>query len=159
MRVVAAREHRVVAKTTAAAPGVQRLVFGTLDYALDLGLEGELAGTVGLDAAASHLALVSRAAGIASPVAGVTPAIDDDALLLAELARARAHGFGAKLCIHPKQVATIHAALAPTADELAWARRVLVAADGAAGAVQLDGRMVDRPVIDKARRLLARAPQ
>ena len=147
------------AAALAAAPGVQRLVFGTLDYALDLGLDGELAGTVGLDAAASHLALVSRAAGIASPVAGVTPAIDDDALLRAELARARAHGFGAKLCIHPKQVATIHAALAPTADELAWARRVLAAAEGAAGAVQLDGRMVDRPVIDKARRLLARAPQ
>ena len=148
------------AEALAAAPGVQRLVFGTLDYALDMRLEGELATTVGLDFAASRIALASRAAGIAAPVAGVTPAIDDEPLLLAEWARARAHGFTAKLCIHPRQVAAVHRALAPTADELAWARRVLQAADdaGAAqGAVQLDGRMVDKPVIERARRLLARA--
>jgi citrate lyase subunit beta/citryl-CoA lyase len=147
----------LAAAQLAAAPGVQRLVFGTLDYALDMALEGQLATTVGLDAPASHLALVSRAAGIASPVAGVTPAIDDEALLQAEWARARAHGFGAKLCIHPRQVAAVHAALLPTAAELSWAQRVLQAADGAAGAVQLDGRMVDKPVIERACRIVARA--
>lgn len=141
----------------AGAAGVQRLVFGTLDYALDMGLEGELATTLGLDAAAAQLALASRAAGIAPPVAGVTPALDDEALLLAELARARAHGFGAKLCIHPRQVAAIHRALAPSAEELAWAQRVLAAAADAHGAVQLDGRMVDKPVIERARRIVARA--
>lgn len=141
----------------ARTPGVQRLVFGTLDYALDMGLEGDQASTLGLDAPATWLALSSRAAGIASPVAGVTPAIDDEALLLAELARARALGFGAKLCIHPKQVAPIHRALAPSADELAWAQRVLAAAAEARGAVQLDGRMVDKPVIERARRIVARA--
>jgi citrate lyase subunit beta/citryl-CoA lyase len=144
----------LAAAQLAAAPGVQRLVFGTLDYALDMALEGELATTVGLDAAASHLALVSRAAGIAAPVAGVTPAIDDEALLLSEWARARAHGFAAKLCIHPKQVAAVHAALVPSAQELAWAQRVLQAA---AGTVQLDGRMVDKPVLERARRIVARA--
>ncbi len=151
----------LAADALAAAPGVQRLVFGTLDYALDMGLEGEMATTLGLDFAASRLALVSRAAGLASPVAGVTPAIDDEALLRSELARAQAHGFGAKLCIHPKQVAVVHAALAPSAEELRWAQRVLqaVAAAGAgpAGAVQLDGRMVDKPVIERARRIVARA--
>jgi citrate lyase subunit beta/citryl-CoA lyase len=122
-----------------------------------MALEGELATTIGLDFAASRLALASRAAGIASPVAGVTPALDDEPLLLAELARARAHGFGAKLCIHPRQVAAIHTALAPTADELAWAHRVLQAAAVSTGAVQLDGRMVDKPVIERARRIAARA--
>ena len=147
----------LAAAQLAAAPGVQRLVFGTLDYALDMGLEGDAATTLGLDAAASHLALVSRAAGLASPVAGVTPAIDDEVLLLAELARARAHGFGAKLCIHPRQVAAIHAALAPSAADVAWAQRVLQAAATAAGAVKLDGRMVDKPVIERARRIAARA--
>ncbi len=150
----------LAAQVLAAAPGVQRLVFGTLDYALDMALEGELATTVGLDFAASQLALASRAAGLASPVAGVTPAIDDEALLCAELARARAHGFGAKLCIHPKQVALVHAALAPSAEELLWAQRVLQAVagakDGQPGAVQLDGRMVDKPVIERARRIAAR---
>ncbi len=51
--------------------------------------------------------------------------------LLADLAFARALGFGAKLCIHPRQVAAIHEALLPTAGEIAWARRVLAAAAGA----------------------------
>ncbi len=149
----------LAAEALAGAPGVQRLVFGTIDFALDLDLSGALAGSIGLDHAASRLALASRAAGIASPVAGVTTAIDDEALLLADLARARAHGFAAKLCIHPKQVAPIHDALAPSATELAWAERVLAAAAAAGGAaVQLDGRMVDKPVIERARRLIARAP-
>lgn len=147
----------LASEALARTPGVQRLVFGTLDYALDMGLEGELATTLGLDAPASWLALSSRAAGIASPVAGVTPAIDDEALLLTEWTRARAHGFGAKLCIHPRQVAAIHRALTPSAEELAWAQRVLAAAAQAHGAVQLEGRMVDKPVIERARRLVARA--
>jgi citrate lyase subunit beta/citryl-CoA lyase len=147
----------LAAGALAAAPGVQRLVFGTLDYALDLGLDGPLADSVGLDVPAALLALASRAAGIAPPVAGVTPALDDPARLLADLDRARAQGFGAKLCIHPRQVAAVHAALAPSADELAWAQRVLHAAETAQGAVQLDGRMVDKPVIERARRIVGRA--
>ena len=101
--------------------------------------------------------MTSRAAGLAPPVAGVTPEIDDDARLLADLARARAHGFGAKLCIHPKQVAAVHAALQPSAVELDWARRVITAAEGTQGAVQIDGRMVDKPVLQRAHILLQRA--
>lgn len=141
------------AASIAAEPGVQRLVFGTIDFALDLGLSGD---AIGLDTAASLLSLASRAAGIASPVAGVTTAIDDEALLLAEFARARAHGFGAKLCIHPRQVPEIHRTLIPTDAELDWARRVVAAAEGSAGAVQVDGRMVDKPVLQRAQALLAR---
>jgi citrate lyase subunit beta/citryl-CoA lyase len=144
----------LAAEALAACPPVARLAFGTLDYALDLGLSGD---ALGLDAAASRLALASRAADLPPPVAGVTPDIDDEAQLLGDLARARAHGFGAKLCIHPKQVAPIHAALRPTAAELDWARRVLAAADTGDGALQLDGRMIDRPVVERARRLLERA--
>ena len=147
----------LAAEALAIAPGVQRLVFGTLDYALDLDLSGD---PLGLDYAASRLALASRAAGIAPPVAGVTAALDDEAQLLADLARARAHGFSAKLCIHPRQVAAIHTALAPSPDELSWAQRVMramAAAGQGAGAVQLDGRMIDKPVIERARRVIARA--
>ncbi|MBI5719643.1 MAG: CoA ester lyase [Burkholderiales bacterium] len=151
----------LAAEALAAAPGVVRLVFGALDYALDLDLEVSATssfGQAGLDAAASRIAIASRAAGLPAPVAGVTTVLNDEAALLADWARARAHGFGAKLCIHPKQVAPIHAALAPSAAELAWAERVLAAAEAAAGAaVQLDGRMVDRPVIERARRLRERA--
>ena len=142
------------AAVVAQAPGVQRLVFGTLDYALDMDLSGE---DVGLDVPASLIAIASRAAGLAAPVAGVTVALDDEARLLADWARSRTHGFGAKLCIHPRQVAPLHTAMQPSATELEWAQQVLEAAQGALGAVQLNGRMIDKPVIERARRLLARA--
>ncbi len=149
----------LAAEALAATPGVQRLVFGTIDFALDLDLAGDLASTIGLDHAASRLALASRAAGIAAPVAGVTTAIDDEALLLADLARARAHGFSAKLCIHPKQISSRsmprwrRAPPSSPGPSACWPRPTLPAAR----AVQLDGRMVDKPVIERARRLVARA--
>jgi citrate lyase subunit beta / citryl-CoA lyase len=133
---------------------VQRIAFGTLDYALDLDLTGD---DRGFAYPACRIALASRAAGIASPIAGVTTEIDDQSRLLADLDFARACGFGAKLCIHPKQVDAVHAAMRPSEAEIAWAKRVAAAAESGQGAVQLDGKMVDRPVIAKAMRILARA--
>jgi citrate lyase subunit beta / citryl-CoA lyase len=138
----------------AGTPGVARLVFGTLDYAVDLNLSGDDRGLI---YPCSRIALASRCAGIASPVAGVTPAIDDEVRLLSDLAFARTFGFGAKLCIHPRQVAVIHKALQPTVTEIDWARRVVAAAEGGEGVVQVDGKMVDRPVVLKARAILDRA--
>lgn len=140
----------------AGAAGVARLVFGTLDFALDLGLDGA-GNATGLSYAASRIAIASRVAGLAAPVAGVTPQIDDEAQLRADLAAARAHGFDAKLCIHPRQVATIHAALQPSAEAIEWARRVLAAEAASPGVARLDGRMVDRPVVLQAQRTLLRA--
>ena len=128
----------------AEASGVERLAIGTLDHCVDLDLD--LSGDErGLLYSCSRIALVSRCAGIATPIAGVTRELDDAPKLLADLAFARAQGFGAKLCIHPRQIAVIHKALLPTPDELDWARRVLAASVGAQVAVQVDGRMVDRP--------------
>lgn len=144
----------LAAERLAQCEGVARLAFGTIDFALDLDLPGD---PIGLDAAGSLLALASRAAGLPPPVAGVSADIGDEARLLADFARARGLGFGAKMCIHPKQVAPLHAALQPTAGQIDWARRVLAAADAAQGSAQLDGRMIDKPVIEQARRLLARA--
>jgi citrate lyase subunit beta/citryl-CoA lyase len=65
-------------------------------------------------------------------------------------------GFGGKLCIHPKQVSIVQAAFMPNEEELQWALRV-VAADQAShgGAVKLDGKMIDRPVVLLAKRTLA----
>lgn len=140
----------------AAADGVERLVFGTLDFALDLDLDLG-AGLEPLAAAAARLVLASRLAERLAPVAGVTPQLDDDALLAADLHWWRCRGFGAKLCVHPRQVAAVHAALAPDAAALDWARRVLAAEAASPGAAQLDGRMVDRPAVLQARRTLARA--
>lgn len=138
----------------AASPGVQRLAFGTLDYAVDLDLSDDERG---LEYPSAQIAIASRAAGIGSPVAGVTASLDDEARLLADLEFARAFGFGAKLCIHPRQIAPIHRALLPDAAQVDWARRVIAAAAASEGAVQVDGKMVDRPVLLKAQGILDRA--
>lgn len=137
----------------AAADGVLRLVFGTLDYAVDLDLSGDEAGLIH---PYSRIAIASRCAELPAPVAGVTPTIDDETRILADLAFARAFGFGAKLCIHPRQIALIHTAVVPTAEDRAWAERVLDVAARGDGAVQLDGKMIDRPVVLKAEAILAR---
>lgn len=140
----------------ASAHGVVRLVFGTLDFALDLDLDIRQ-DPIGLSYAAARIALASRMADLDAPVAGVTPQLDDEARLLADLALARCHGFGAKLCIHPGQVQPIHRALQPSEAELVWAKRVLAADAASPGAARLDGRMVDLPVVRQARRTLMAA--
>src|SRR4051812_4947048 len=146
----------VVQVDAVAAAGASRLVFGTLDFALDLDIDISTDAS-GLAYAASRIALASRVAGLPSPVAGVTPQLEDPARLLADLAVARTQGFGAKLCIHPSQVNPIHAALRPSAQALDWARRVLAADAGSPGAARLEGRMVDRPVVLQAQRTLGLA--
>jgi citrate lyase subunit beta/citryl-CoA lyase len=148
--------HGVVHADTIAAAGASRLVFGTLDFALDLDIDISNDAS-GLAYAASRIALASRVAGLPSPVAGVTPQIDDTARLVADLAAARSQGFGAKLCIHPKQVEPIHAALRPSPEAVDWARRVIAAEAASPGAARLEGRMVDRPVVLQAQRTLNRA--
>jgi citrate lyase subunit beta/citryl-CoA lyase len=142
------------AEAIAAAPGVQRLAFGMLDYLHDLEMSGDERG---LYYPCSRFALASRAAGIASPVAGVTTQLDNEQKIVEEIAFARAFGFGAKLCIHPKQIAVVHRAYAPGDEELAWAKRVLAAAQDGPGALQVDGKMVDLPVILRAQSIVGRA--
>lgn len=130
---------------------VPRLLFGSIDFQLDLGVRDDE-----LLHYRSQLVLASRVAGIAAPVDGVTTAIDDAEAIRRDTLRAITQGFGGKMCIHPKQVAVVNDAFRPSAADIEWARRV-VAADAAAGgaAVALDGKMVDRPVLLKARSILA----
>ncbi|RSZ39654.1 MULTISPECIES: CoA ester lyase [unclassified Variovorax] len=139
----------------AAASQVLRLAFGNLDFQADLGMACD-ADEAELVPVRLALVLASRRAGLSAPIDGVTPDWRDAARLAADTARARRGGFGAKLCIHPDQVVPVHAALGPSADELAWARRVVdaIRASGG-GVVSLDGRMVDAPVVRLAERLLA----
>lgn len=103
------------------------------------------------------IAIASRAAGIGGPIAGVTVDLNDETKLRADVEFARACGFTAKLCIHPRQVAAVEAAFRPADAEVSWAERVIAAADASTGAVQVDGRMVDAPVVARARRILATA--
>ncbi len=141
------------ARTIGEAPGVARLVFGSLDFQVDLGVRDD-----DLLAYRAQLVLASRLAGRVAPVDGVTTAIDDPDRLRRDTERARALGFGAKLCIHPRQVAAVNATFRPTEAEIGWALRV-VAADAASkgAAVAVDGRMVDRPVLLQAQAILAEA--
>jgi citrate lyase subunit beta/citryl-CoA lyase len=129
------------------ADGVQRLIFGSLDFQHDMGIDGD---DLELLAYRSQLVLVSRLAGLAAPVDGVSAVLHDS-----ELLRARRQGFGGKLCIHPAQIGVVNAAFAPSEQELSWARQVLEAAERFEGAaVAVDGAMVDRPLILKARAIL-----
>jgi citrate lyase subunit beta/citryl-CoA lyase len=130
---------------------VERLAFGTLDYALDVDLSED---DRGLLYPAALMAIASRAAGIGGPIAGVTVDLNDETKLLADVQFARACGFTAKLCIHPRQLPAVEAAFRPAEAELSWAERVIAAAQASTGAVQVDGRMVDAPVLARARRIL-----
>lgn len=135
-----------------AEPQVPRVAFGSIDFQLDLGIEGE---DEQLAYFRSGIVLASRLAGRQPPVDGVTVEIDDIERLRADALRGKRMGFGAKLCIHPRQVAPVNACFAPNADEIAWARRIVDAAAAAGNAaVAVDGKMVDRPVILKAERIL-----
>ncbi|HQR97459.1 MULTISPECIES: CoA ester lyase [unclassified Polaromonas] len=145
------------ADTLARCPQVLRLAFGNLDFQADAGLA---CGPDEAELTAVRLAvlLASRRAQLPSPIDGVTADTQDAAQLARDLLRSRSGGFGAKLCIHPAQVAAVNAAFTPSPAEIDWARRVLAASEAAGGAVvSLDGRMVDAPVLLLAQRTLARA--
>lgn len=136
-----------------AAPRVQRIVFGTLDFQIDLGIDGD---GEELHLFRSQIVLASRLAGIGAPVDGVSTTLTDTDAIEADARRGRRFGFGGKLCIHPKQIDAVHRAYAWSDAEQAWARRVLAAVEASHGAaVAVDGKMVDMPVILKARRIVA----
>ncbi len=141
------------APALAAVPRVRRLAFGSVDFMSDSGIGGDAEE---LDAVRTQLVLISRQAGLAAPIDGVSLAIDDAEQLEADVRRSRRFGFGAKLCIHPKQVAVVHRGFAPTPEQVVWARRVVDAlANAPLGAVAVDGKMVDKPVALLARSILA----
>jgi citrate lyase subunit beta/citryl-CoA lyase len=135
----------------ARVPGVTRLAFGAIDFALDIDAEG---GDRFLDHARSQLILASRAAGIAAPLDSPSTDIKDTARVADSARLARNFGFGGKLCIHPAQLAAVHGAFAPTEADVEWALSVIGAEGGAA---QVDGQMIDRPVTERAKRILQRA--
>lgn len=137
----------------ATAEGVALLVFGHLDLCAELGLDPDddaVLGPIRLE-----LVLAAAAAGLPSPVDGVTTDFRDPDRVAADVRRAARRGMYAKLCIHPAQVPVAHEALRPSAEDVTWAREVVAAAQG--GAVGVRGRMVDRPVLLRAVSVLSRA--
>jgi citrate lyase subunit beta/citryl-CoA lyase len=93
------------------------------------------------------------------PVDGVFADFRDDKGLARETAAAAREGFTGKLAIHPAQVSIINAAFTPSADEVAQAKAIVAAfaAQPDAGVLSVDGKMVDRPHLTQAQRILERA--
>lgn len=142
----------------ARSPGVVQLSFGALDLGLDLGIEpGSEGGDWMLNQARYQLLLQSRLAGLAAPIETVHPEFRDMAVVERAARLAVEMGFSGMLCIHPRQVAVVNDAFQPTPDQLDWATRVIEAAKRDAGAGQIDGQMIDAPVMARARRLIASA--
>ena len=141
----------------ATAEQVLRLALGNLDLQADLGMVCDSQESE-LQTARFQIILASRLAQIAPPIDGVTPSTDDIERITNDAERAKRIGFGGKLCIHPKQVPLVKAAFLPSTEEISWAFRV-IEADKASkgGAVKLDGRMIDHPVVLLAQRTLASA--
>jgi citrate lyase subunit beta / citryl-CoA lyase len=141
-------------RSIASHPKTIRLTLGNIDLQADLGLrcdsnESELQGL------RFQMTVLSRLFDLAPPIDGVTVDLQNEAQLLADLQRARGIGFLGKLCLHPKQIPTTLQFFQPSQDELLRARSIVEAFEKAqGGAVQLDGKMIDRPVFLLAQRLL-----
>jgi citrate lyase subunit beta/citryl-CoA lyase len=142
-----------------ASPRVLALAFGAEDFSLDLGVERSRDGVE----TRYPRAQVALAAHDAGRLAIDTPwtAIDDRDGLLRETSEGRQLGYVAKQAIHPSQIPLIHQVFTPTADEVSWAHRVVDAYAEAVGrgtgAINLDGKLIDVPMVERARRVLERA--
>lgn len=136
----------------AAAPNLQRLAFGAIDFQLDLDMRASFDELLCFR---SRLVLVSRLANLAAPIDSPSTAIDVSQEVESEAQRARRLGFGAKLCIHPTQLEVVNRSFGPSEADVAWAKRVLEVAEASGGAAAaLDGKMIDKPVILRAQAIL-----
>lgn len=137
------------------------ICFGAEDLSADLGISPRHPDGSYPAAVAQSRALVLLAAAAAGLAAIDTPFPDprDPAGLEREVTTAAADGFAGKLCIHPDQIATVNAAFTPSPERLGWARAVVAgfAANPTSGVFTLDGKMIDRPHLRLADRILASA--
>ncbi|WP_144920208.1 HpcH/HpaI aldolase/citrate lyase family protein [Halorubrum salsamenti] len=147
------------AESIAAAPATDALVFGAEDLAADVGATRTEKGTEVLYAR-EHVVLAAGAAGVDAIDTVYTDFSDADGLR-EEAAFALTLGYDGKLAIHPAQVDPINAAFTPDREEVEWAERVLDARDAAdregRGVFQVDGEMIDAPLIAQAERIAERA--
>ncbi len=151
---------RDLARAAAALPSgrVRRLAFGAGDYTTDLGITWTLAEDE-LTPARSEMVLASRAAGLEPPIDTVFIELREAEAFKATCARGVVLGFQGRLCIHPDQVAIANTAYSPTREEIIRAEKIVAAfADSEAqglASIQVDGRFVDYPIVQRAERILA----
>jgi citrate lyase beta subunit len=144
----------------ASLPRVAVLLVGAVDLGTELGLEPGPDRSE-LLYARSKVVVDSAAAGIRPPIDIVHLAVHDAEGLEEECRAGRALGFRGKACIHPAQVPVVNRVFAPSEAELAWARGVVEAYERESGegrgVFALNGSMIDLPVVERARRVLAEA--
>ncbi len=142
----------------AASPSVVALMLGAVDLGVALGLESRPDGQE-LLFARSSIVVDSAAARLRGPIDQVWLDVRDPTGLEGDCALARSLGFRGKACIHPDQVAIVNDAFSPSDTELDRARTVVVAFEEAEreglGVIALDGEMVDLPIVERARLLIA----
>jgi citrate lyase subunit beta/citryl-CoA lyase len=161
-----ATESAAAVLALAAAPAKHpRLIghsWGGEDLMADLGAIAKGAAPGEYDDTFRLARTVNLMASVAAGVAAydtVYPDIKNVAGLRAEATEARRMGYGGKIAIHPDQVAIIHEVFTPTAQEVEWAKRVIdtFESNPNSGVLTLDGKMLDKPHLVLARRLMARA--
>lgn len=138
-----------------AAPNLAMIAFGSVDFALDIGCAHDRQALL---AARSEIVWRSRAANCRPPLDGVTLNLGASDIVAADAAHAAMLGFGGKMAIHPAQIDPIRGAFTPSDAAIAWAHKILAA--GSSGeATRIDGEMVDRPIVERAHRILASPPK
>ena len=145
-----------------ASPRLEAITWGAEDLAACLGAnnrtsDGDYDGPYKL---ARSLCLLAASAAAVAAIDTIYTDFRDDAGLKAECAAARRSGFAAKMAIHPAQLAAINQAFSVSAAERDWAERVVAAfaSNPDAGTLALDGKMIDKPHLVLARRLLGLPP-
>jgi (S)-citramalyl-CoA lyase len=142
---------------SATCKGIERLVFGVLDLAIQLGINAYSPSSHRIfDQVRYALLLHSALNGLEPPVDTVYPVLSDMEGLSAFATASKDLGFAGMLCLHPKQVEQVDSIFTPSAHEQAWAERVLEAAKQHGGAFSFEGRMIDAPVLTSARRMLGK---
>jgi citrate lyase subunit beta/citryl-CoA lyase len=157
--VETARGVLAAASIAAASPRVAALCFGAEDFTRDIGAHRTAAGSETAYARAA-IVVAARAAGVQA-CDSVYSDTEDEAGFAAYCATSRAMGFDGVGLVHPRQVTAAHAVFTPDQSQVDEARRVVAALEEAEahglGVASQGGRMVDAPVTERARRIVALA--
>ncbi|HEX2229741.1 MAG TPA: CoA ester lyase [Candidatus Binatia bacterium] len=145
----------------AASPRVSGLLFGAEDFGREIGLPAVREAEARDLIHARSAIVVAAASAHVQAIDGVWVDLNDSAGLLGFAQQSRRLGFSGMSCIHPSQVDAINATFSPTAEEIDYCRNVLRAFDEATargdGSIALGGQLIDRPIVERARRTIEMA--